>query len=253
MSGTNESQDLGAKKEKKQIRYSRYSAYLYLAMALMIVGVATASIFALNRSVDTLPEYSKPTFSFGDTHSKEDQEIFIPLPEISDKPVFGENSGVTDDSSQSSRDDSSTPQLPPKPTCVCPIKDGEILKECALDRLVFSATMNDYRVHTGLDLAAPLGAEVRCFASGTVESVENDEFWGTTVTVRHEEGLVTVYANLDPQLADGVSVGKQLSAGAVLGYVGNTALAEKADEPHLHFEMLLNGVNIDPEKELPGE
>ena len=253
MSGTNESQDLGAKKEKKQIRYSRYSAYLYLAMALMIVGVATASIFALNRSVDTLPEYSKPTFSFGDTPSKEDQEIFIPLPEISDKPVFGENSGVTDDSSQSSRDDSSTPQLPPKPTCVWPIKDGEILKECALDRLVFSATMNDYRVHTGLDLAAPLGAEVRCFASGTVESVENDEFWGTTVTVRHEEGLVTVYANLDPQLADGVSVGKQLSAGAVLGYVGNTALAEKADEPHLHFEMLLNGVNIDPEKELPGE
>ena len=64
MSNPNESQDLGTKKEKKQIRYSRYSAYLYLAMALMIVGVATASIFALNRSVETLPEYSTPTFSF---------------------------------------------------------------------------------------------------------------------------------------------------------------------------------------------
>lgn len=250
MSNPNESQDLGAKKEKKQIRYSRYSAYLYLAMALMIVGVATASIFALNRSVESLPEYSTPTFSFGDTTSKENQEIFIPLPEISDAPVFGENSGVTDNKEDSS---STAPQEPQKPVYVCPIENGEILKECALDKLVFSETMKDYRVHTGLDLAAPLGAEVKCFASGTVESVKNDEFWGTTVTVRHEEGLVTVYSNLDPQLADGVSVGKQLSAGTVLGYVGNTALAEKADAPHLHFEMFLNGVNIDPEKELPTE
>ena len=251
MSNPNESQDLGTKKEKKQIRYSRYSAYLYLAMALMIVGVATASIFALNRSVETLPEYSTPTFSFGDTTSKENQEIFIPLPEISDAPVFGENSGVTDDSKEEST--TVIPQEPQKPVYVCPIENGEVLKACALDKLVFSATMNDYRVHTGLDLAAPLGAEVLCFGSGTVESVVNDEFWGTTVTVRHAEGLVTVYANLDPQLADGISVGKQLSPGDVIGYVGNTALAERADPPHLHFEMLLNGTHIDPEKELPAE
>ncbi len=248
MSGTNESQDLGNKKEKKQIRYSRYSAYLYLAMALMIVGVATASIFALNRSVETLPEYSTPTFSFDDNTSKYTPEIFIPLPEDPDTPVFGENSGVTEDSSSAPE-----PEVPQKPAYVCPIKNGEILKECALDRLVFSATMNDYRVHTGLDFSADLGEEVLCYAAGTVESVENDEFWGTTVSVRHEYGLVTVYANLDPQLADGISVGKQLSAGDVLGYVGNTALAEKADEPHLHFEMILNGANIDPEKELPSE
>jgi murein DD-endopeptidase MepM/ murein hydrolase activator NlpD len=130
------------------------------------------------------------------------------------------------------------------------VKFGEILKSCALDRLVFSATMNDYRVHTGVDFAAPLGTEVYCFAAGTVESVKDDPLWGITVTVRHEEGLVSVYANLDPELASGVYAGQQFAAGDLLGYVGGTALAEKADPPHLHFEMLLNGVHIDPEKEL---
>ena len=45
-------------------RLSRYAVYLSLAMALLIVGVATASIFALSRSTDQLPSYSTPEFSF---------------------------------------------------------------------------------------------------------------------------------------------------------------------------------------------
>lgn len=234
-------------------RLARYSAYLYLAMALMIVGVATASIFALNRSTDDLPTYSTPEFSFGEILLPEHSEpqVIIPLPpeESEEQPVFGENSGVED--STSSNDTSSLPPvIKEEPAYVLPIEGGEVQKKCALDKLVFSQTMQDYRTHAGIDISAKLGDAVLCYAAGTVESVEEDDFFGTTVTVKHAYGLVTVYSNLAPELAEGIAVGKQLTAGQVLGYVGTSALAEKADQPHLHFEMILNGAHIDPEHEL---
>lgn len=233
--------------EKKTSRLTRYSAYLYLAMALTIVGVAVASIISLNRSVDELPDYSTPSFSITPPESEDSTvEIIIPIPpETSEEtPVFGEESDVVDNTS------SQPPATEQKPLYALPIEDGEILKECALDTLVFSETMNDYRVHTGIDIAAPIGEEVLCYSGGTVESVKTDDFYGTVVSVRHEYGLVTVYANLAPTLAKDIAVGTKLETGDVLGYVGKTALSESADEPHLHFEMILDGKNIDPEQEL---
>lgn len=238
-------QDQEPDKNGKSNRLTRYSAYLYLAMALMIVAVATASIFALNRSIDTLPEYSTPEFSLEQSRTESVNDVIIPIvPEESDSPVFGEESGVMDDTS------SEEPVIDEKPLYVCPVASTEIIKGCALDKLVFSATMNDYRVHTGLDLAAPLGSEVYCYAAGTVEAIETDDYYGVTVSVRHEYGLITVYSNLAPELAEGLAVGSELAAGDVIGYVGKSLLTESADEPHLHFEMVLNGANIDPEREL---
>ena len=233
--------------EKKTNRLNRYSAYLYLAMALTIIGVAVASIVSLNRSVDELPSYSAPSFSLAPSESESSTlENVIPIPPDTSEetPVFGENSSVTDDTS------SAPPVSEQKPLYVHPIKDGEILKSCALDTLVFSATMNDYRVHTGIDIASPLGTEVLCYTAGTVEEIKADDFYGTVVCVRHAYDLVTVYANLAPALAEGITVGTELEAGDVLGFVGKTALAESADDPHLHFEMILSGNRIDPEREL---
>ena len=229
-------------------RMARYSAYLYLAMALLIVGVATASIFALNRSTDNLPTYSTPEFSFTEISIPERSEAqtVIPLPdeESEEQPVFGENSGVTEDIP------SEAPVIKEEPAYVIPIEGGEVIKECALDKLVFSQTMQDYRTHNGIDISAETGDEVLCYAKGVVESVTEDPLLGVTVKVKHDYGLVTVYANLNPNLPAGIAPGKQLAVGEVLGYVGNSALAEKAEQPHLHFEMLLHGAHIDPENEL---
>lgn len=231
-------------------RWTRYSAYLYLAMALLIVAVATFSIFALNRSIVLPSDYSTPEFSLGipseppASNSQTTSET-VSIPLVPDKPVIGEQSGVTDESS-------APPVIDEGPLFVSPVASEKILKGCALDKLVFSATMKDYRAHTGLDIAAPVGSEVRCYTAGTVEDVEEDAFFGTVVTVRHDYGLVTVYANLAPELAAGMQPGVTLKAGDRIGYVGTSALTESADEPHLHFEMLLNGERIDPEKELYG-
>ena len=243
-------------------RLNRYSAYLYLAMALLIVAVATFSIFALNRSIELPSDYSTPDFSIDlpshtPTPSPEYSEPSVWDPDTSsgggrepqtsdDRPVIGEQSGVEGD------DPKDPPAGTEEPRFVCPVASERILKPCALDRLVFSATMKDYRAHTGLDLASPLGGEVLCYTAGTVDSVQDDPFYGKVVTVQHAYGLVTVYANLAPELAEGIRVGKELKAGDCIGYVGTTAIAETADEPHLHFEMLMGGERIDPEKELFG-
>lgn len=231
-------------------RWTRYSAYLYLAMALLIVAVATFSIFALNRSIVLPSDYSTPEFSIGTpseppASNSQTTSDTVSIPLVPDRPVIGEQSGVTDESS-------APPVIDEGPLFVSPVASEEILKGCALDKLVFSATMKDYRAHTGLDIASPVGSEVRCYTAGTVDRVEEDAFFGTVVTVRHDYGLVTVYANLAPELAAGIQPGVTLKAGDRIGYVGTSALAESADEPHLHFEMLLNGDRIDPEKELYG-
>lgn len=234
-------------------RWTRYSAYLYLAMALLIVAVATFSIFALNRSIELPSDYSLPEFSMDPPSTTPDESSKtpsnpgkVPLPP-DEKPVIGDQSGIEDSDSSDP-----PPAVTDEPRYVCPVASEQVLKACALDKLVFSATMKDYRVHTGLDLASPMGAEVRCYTAGTVESVQDDAFYGKVVTVRHDYGLVTVYANLAPELAEGVRVGTELNAGDCIGYVGNTAISETADEPHLHFEMLQSGERMDPEKELFG-
>lgn len=233
-------------------RLTRYSAYLYLAMALLIVAVATFSIFALNRSIIPPSDYSTPDFSIDfPTPSPETSESTsdggsVHLPP-DHRPVIGEQDGIEDTGS-----DDSPPAATEGPRYVCPVASEQVLKACALDKLVFSETMKDYRVHTGLDLASPMGSEVLCYTAGTVESVQEDPFYGKVVTVRHDYGLVTVYANLAPELAEGIRTGAELNAGDCIGYVGSTAIAETAEEPHLHFEMLLGGERIDPEKELFG-
>lgn len=233
-------------------RLTRYSAYLYLAMALLIVAVATFSIFALNRSIVPPSDYSTPDFSIDlpspspETSGSNSGGGSIPLPP-DNRPVIGEQDGIEDTDSSDS-----PPAVNEGPRYVCPVASEQVLKACALDKLVFSETMKDYRVHTGLDLASPMGSEVLCYTAGTVESVQEDPFYGQVVTVRHDYGLVTVYANLAPELADGIRVGAELNAGDCIGYVGSTAIAETAEAPHLHFEMLLGGERIDPEKELFG-
>ena len=129
--------------------------------------------------------------------------------------------------------------------------NGEIIKKHSMDKLVFSETMKDYRVHTGIDIAANVGTEVVAFTDGVVTAVTNDYFNGITVAVTHEQGVVSYYMNLDSTLPDNIAVGAEVLAGQVVGKVGNTSRIEAKDAPHLHFELHVDGTPINPEPELP--
>ncbi len=122
---------------------------------------------------------------------------------------------------------------------------GSIMKSHNVETPVFSETLGDWRVHTGIDIAAEVGTDVLAVADGTVSAVKNDHFLGKTVEISHTGGIVSVYSNLSN---DGVTVkvGDSVRAGEKIGTVGDTSLVELADESHLHFEILVSGTSVNP-------
>ena len=111
---------------------------------------------------------------------------------------------------------------------------------------VWSETMGDYRVHLGVDIATEDGAPVCAAADGVVEKIWDDALMGRCVAIAHEGNIYTFYKNLDTALESGISEGTEVKTGQKIGSVGNSAIAELADEPHLHVELTVNGLAVDP-------
>lgn len=122
--------------------------------------------------------------------------------------------------------------------------DGVVVATFSREQLAYSQTMADWRTHEGLDLAAPLGTPVTATQDGTVTAVYEDDLLGHVVVVSHSGDLATRYANLDEEIP--VQVGDWVLAGEVLGQVGDSALLEAAEDPHLHLEVFSEGVPVDP-------
>ena len=125
---------------------------------------------------------------------------------------------------------------------------GKLMKAHDPTIQVYSNTMGDYRVHLGLDIATEAGAAVCAVADGTVEKIWNDSLMGTCLALTHAEDTVTIYKNLAPELAEGITVGASVTQGQQIATVGESAVVEMADEPHLHYEMTVSGISVDPLK-----
>ncbi|MBP1737589.1 MAG: putative peptidase [Oscillospiraceae bacterium] len=129
-----------------------------------------------------------------------------------------------------------------------PLK-GELITDYSVEALAYDVTMGDWRTHNGIDIEASLGDKVKAVADGTVTASYDDDLMGTTLVIDHGGGLESVYCNL--AAAPAVNIGDAVTTGEVIGSVGETAIAESAKAPHLHFEMTLNGVSVNPEDYLP--
>lgn len=128
-------------------------------------------------------------------------------------------------------------------TMIMPV-EGDLSQLYSMDHLSYNPTTRDWRTHDGIDILSGVGAEVRAAADGTVASVYEDEALGTVLTVRHKDGYLTRYANLDPDTA--VSVGQEVRQGDAVGYVGTSALMESGADAHLHFELCCDAVSLNP-------
>ncbi len=123
---------------------------------------------------------------------------------------------------------------------------GNISKEFEIDVPVYSLTMNDYRAHTGVDIAANLGEEVIASSGGVVSKIWNDPMMGSSITIDHGDNIYTTYKNLAPGSTDSLSVGDRVMMGQTIGAIGESALIEIAEEPHVHVEMTVDGSYVDP-------
>lgn len=126
---------------------------------------------------------------------------------------------------------------------IAPI-EGEIIKEYSSDNLLYSTTLDEWTTHLGIDYKAEKTSVVKAAEKGTIKSIKNDPRYGLTMVIEHSNGFTSMYANL--LSTEFVSVGEEVEQGQTIATVGNTAMFEIADETHLHFEILKDGVNVDP-------
>lgn len=111
---------------------------------------------------------------------------------------------------------------------------------------VFSVTMNDYRVHCGVDVAAESGSAVSASADGVIGAIWDDPMMGKCISVVHSGGAVSTYKGVYDILPDGIAEGSWVNAGDVIAAVGDTALAEVGEESHVHYELSIGGNAVDP-------
>ncbi len=123
---------------------------------------------------------------------------------------------------------------------------GALSKRHSTDTPVFSQTLQEYRVHLGIDIVTDEAAPVCAVAEGEVKQIWEDPLMGWCMALAHSGECVTVYKNLAEELAEGITVGAKVEEGQLLGYVGDSAVMEIAEEPHLHMEMTVKGLQVDP-------
>lgn len=100
----------------------------------------------------------------------------------------------------------------------------------------------NYGFHTGIDLAAPEGTPIKASFYGRVAETGSSDAWGNYVLLEHSDGFATYYCHMSEIYVDEGAVIRQ---GETLGLVGSTGWSTG---PHLHFEVRINGIRVDPEK-----
>ena len=214
--------------------------YAVLALCVLAVGVGgyfllfgepaqteapTGPDTAASAPVEDLPEHEPVVETVPPEEPEEETEPVV-MPEVTipvdDTPVVAEEPHVV----------------------VLPIQ-GEVLTAFSVDQLLYNETLDDWRTHDGVDIAAAEGDAVLAACAGTVSSITDDPLMGTTVVIQHSGGYETTYANL--QVEPAVETGDTVSAGQTIGAVGTTAAAEAAQGAHLHFAVAKDGEAVDPD------
>ena len=95
--------------------------------------------------------------------------------------------------------------------------------------------------HTGLDISAPTGTQIKAAAGGTVSFAGNKGSFGNMIAINHGNGVQTHYCHCSKLLA---SVGQTISQGEVIALVGSTG---NSTGPHLHLEVRVNGIPYNPQ------
>jgi hypothetical protein len=106
----------------------------------------------------------------------------------------------------------------------------------------YNPVLKRRQMHRGIDWAAPRGTPVRAAGNGVVVAIERFGAYGRYVEIDHGRSVTTVYAHLHRYASD-LRVGHRVRQGDVIGRAGSSG---RATGPHLHFEVLVAGQQIDP-------
>lgn len=212
----------------------------YVAMVMFVVAGAIASYAAVTSIIggsQPLTELDPET----EIVQNEPEDPVQVEPEITPEQA---EEPVQEPAQQEAQQAAAGTQEPILPSYTRPV-GGEMLKPFSNGELVRSETMNDWRTHNGADYAAAVGDPVTAVYSGEVTRAEQDPSLGYVIEMKLDSGYHVLYANLADCSA--VQVGQRIVQGETIGTVGDSALIERAELPHLHFEARSGEKRIDPE------
>ena len=235
---------------KTETKKNLLAASLYIALAVLIVTTVFITVFSIARKAKELT----PTADTG-TQSEPGSDPTSPATrptaptEPSETAEAPTKEPVKDTVTPPTSDNSHQVDEPVEetiPESFSVPANGYISKGFENELPVWSVTMDDYRIHEGIDVLCDGEAEVYACADGTVESVYEDPLMGYSITVYHGGGLRSTYMGLTGEHTEGITPGGKVVEGQVIAKAGDTALIECAEPLHLHFEMTLDGEAVDP-------
>ena len=127
---------------------------------------------------------------------------------------------------------------------VVPMKNAIIQKDFSSSELQYNDTMKQWEIHKAIDFQATDDVNVSAVADGTVSNVYNNYLEGTVIEISHSNNMVTIYKSLAQDV--NVKIGDRVTAGTVIGKASNTMAQELNSGEHLHFEVIVNGIKVDP-------
>ncbi|MDL2257739.1 M23 family metallopeptidase [Eubacteriales bacterium OttesenSCG-928-K08] len=234
----------GAFKERAAGFLKKHGFYVVLGLCALCAGIAALAHYLPGSGQTQAPtptqQLAQQVGQSDDERLKDVVELATPTPTITQSP-------------QSTPDEppAATPKQPEKavsaakaPNKAAAPVEGKVIWGYAVDTLLYSKTLDQWTTHEGVDIAAKLGAAVKAVRGGTIQKVYEDNSLGITVTVLHDDGVLSLYANLakDPP----VKAGQLVNAGDTLGEVGESAVSECGLEPHLHFALYKKETPLDP-------
>lgn len=230
----------------KNDRKTNRVIYVVTVTLLLAISVAVAmSSIASKRKKGNVPDPSLTEMTESEKETKRESEMTAPV--TTDRQLETESQTVEPNESTPSGEEKQPSEAadaePQK--FILPVL-GILSKKHDTENQVFSATMNDYRTHNGIDIVAKENDPVYASADGVVTQIWDDPLMGKCVALQHSSDVYTVYKNLTDELASGIEEGVSVTSGQLIGAIGNTAMVEIAEEPHLHFEMTVANISVNP-------
>ncbi len=207
---------------------------IYLVIALCLIGIGIAAFVAY----DKIQEDAYPSTDYSAESTPSEPDIIPPSASESLPPADNVDTEKDDEPYESGNP--STPE-PTATNFVMPIL-GNVAKHYSDDKLIYSATYKDMRLHTGIDIAAKKGDVVKSCGTGKIVAVIDDAVLGKYVEIDHGNKLIARYCGLDSIL---VKEGESVTAITKLGTVG-TVTSECLDESHLHLEFYKDEIPVNP-------
>ena len=229
----------------------------YLSAAISLILIGSTIWFVMNKSIDDVVDkniklmknqISDQSLKSVDNIVKDvpiNQKIEIAkLSEVETKEKIENNNEVsTESQNQNEEIEKNIEEVDNKDLFITPLV-GKIINGFSNNELVKNTTLSDWRVHNGVDIEASQGTSVKAVADGEIIKISSDPMMGVCVEIEHSNNINSVYYGLNENV--NVKEGDKVEVGTVIGSVGNTAIGETKLGPHLHLEMIENGIKIDP-------